>query len=433
MTDAVHPSSVDGDSASVDGDSAVAAQDRRTGFGPLWAGETLSMFGSQITLVALPLTAVLVLNASPTTMGFLTAAGWLPIGLFGLVAGVWVDRIDQRRIMFVCNVLRAVSIGLIPVLAWAGQLSVGVLLVAAFATGCFAVFFDVAYQTIVPSLVEPQRLSWANSRLELSRSTAQLVGPALAGVLVAAASAPSALAVDAVSFAIAAVMIAFVPKVARSGDEPGTRVRVRAELLEGLRFVRNHRVLGLLIAAGASSNIFLAGVNALQFLFAVQELRLSTSVLGFAVGTMGAAALLGALLTTRINRSYGEPVTVIVGLALITVGATALALSAVFGGWMMFGLAQVLFGLSAPLVNISLVTLRQRITPRPVLGRVNAIARVCIMTSLPVGAVLAGLLAEGIGIESTIWVIAGGLAMVVIIFLRPMVRIKPSVPSSSAV
>lgn len=170
------------------------------GFPLLWGAESVSLLGTQVTLIAVPLVAVQVLGASGFAMGLLTAAGWLPVVLFGLVAGVWVDRGDPVRIMVVANLARLVLITAVPLAHLLGLLSIGLLLVTALLAGVFAVFFDVAYQTYVPHTVPAERLPGANSRLELSRSIAQLCGPAIGGVLVTALSAPDALLVDAATF-----------------------------------------------------------------------------------------------------------------------------------------------------------------------------------------------------------------------------------------
>ncbi|MFC7304488.1 MFS transporter [Streptomyces monticola] len=394
----------------------------------LWAGETVSLFGTQITLVALPLTAVLVLGASGPQMGLITAAGWLPVVLLGLIAGAWSDRRDQRRTMIFCNVCRAVLIGAVPLLSSLGLLTVPVLLGLAFVTGCFSVFFDVAYQTLVPLTVGSDGLARANSRLEMSRSFAQLLGPTAAGFLVVQFSAPGALAVDAASFAVsAACILALTPLSLRqkvSTPAPGRGVRgLRADLAEGLRFVVGHRPILLVIVAGAAANLFTAGLMALHVLFAARDLQLSPRVIGVCLAAEGAAALIGSALTARVIRRWGEPRTVLAGLALLTCGGFILAATTPAWSWAGFAAAQFAFGFSSPLINIALVTLRQRLTPEGVLGRVNAVARVGIMSSLPIGSALAGAASGLLTNQGALGVCAVGLAVVLAVAARPLLGV----------
>ncbi|MEV0323071.1 MFS transporter [Streptomyces sp. NPDC050658] len=411
--------------------SERSARRRERDFRLLWCGETVSLFGTQITLVALPLTAVLVLHASGPEMGLITAAGWLPVVVLGLIAGAWSDRRDQRRTMIVCNVCRAVLIGAIPLLAAVDLLTVPTLLVLAFVTGCFAVFFDVSYQTLVPLTVAPDRLAGANSRLEMSRSFAQLLGPTVAGFLVVQLSAAGTLTVDAASYAVSAACI-FAMTTRRPSAKPSPPSRpngvrgLRTDLAEGLHFVRRHRPIQLVIIAGAASNLFTAGLMALHVLYAARDLNLSPRVIGACLAAEGAAALIGSVLTARIIRRMGEPRTVLMGLALLTGGGFVLAATSLPWSWAGFAAAQFAFGFSSPLINVSLVTLRQRLTPEHVLGRVNSVARVGIMSSLPLGSLLAGTAAGVFSNQFALWSCAVGLAVVLATMAAPLLRVEPS-------
>ncbi|WP_353947427.1 MFS transporter (plasmid) [Streptomyces sp. HUAS MG91] len=403
----------------------------RNDFALLWCSETISLFGTQITLVALPLTAVLTLDASGPQMGLITATGWLPIVLLGLVAGAWSDRHDQRRTMLACHVGRALLIGAIPLLSALGLLSVPVLLLLAFALGCFTVFFDIAYQTLVPHTVRPDGLARANGRLEMSRSFAQLVGPSTAGFLVVQFSPAGALTLDAASYAVSAACVLGITAHRTPPAPPADNVtpasprhRLRTDLAEGLRFIKNHRPVQLVIVAGAASNLFTAGLMALQVLYATRDLDLSPRTIGICLAAEGAAALIGSALVTRVIARGGEPRTVLIGLAVLTGGGFVLAATTRDWSWAGFATAQFAFGLSSPLINVALVTLRQRLTPDHVLGRVNAAARVGIMSSLPLGSLLVGLLAGAIGNQGALWLCALGLATVLATTALPLLRVQ---------
>ncbi|MEV3854258.1 MFS transporter [Streptomyces sp. NPDC050095] len=411
-------------------DTAARPGPPRGDFTLLWCSETISLLGTQITLVALPLTAVLTLHASGPQMGLINAAGWLPIVVLGLVAGAWSDRHDQRRTMLVCHVCRALLVGAIPLLSAADMLTVPALLLLAFAIGCFSVFFDVAYQTLVPFTVAQEGLARANSRLEMSRSFAQLLGPTCAGFLVVQFSPAGALTLDAASYAVSAACVLGIaarraPRAAAA--HPGGRSTargLRGDLAEGLRFIRKHRQVQLVILAGAASNLFTAGLMALQVLYATRELGLSPRTIGVCLAAEGAAALIGSALVARMIGRGGEPRTVLIGLALLTGGGVVLAATTRDWSWIGFAAAQFAFGLSSPLINVSLVTLRQRLTPEHILGRVNAAARVGIMSSLPLGSLLAGLAAGALGNQGALWTCALGLTAVLVTTALPLLRVR---------
>ncbi|MEA5153496.1 MFS transporter [Raineyella sp.] len=381
----------------------------------LGGAESVSLVGTQVTLVAVPLVAVQQLGASSTTMGLLSAAGWLPIVVFGLLAGAYVDRGRPVWIMVASNMVRLVLISLIPVAYATSMLSVPILLAVVFAAGIGAVFFDVAYQTYLPQTVSRENLATANSRLELSRSVAQLLGPAAAGLLVTALSAPTAVLVDAASFAVAVLLLAPLWRAPEASVvQPRVNQGMVASIREGIGFIRGSAMISLVITAASASNLFTAGAMALQVLFAVQLLGMSPAELGLALTLEGGAALAAAALAPWLTRRIGERGIVFASFCLMTAGAVLLFLAPAYGGLVLFASAQLCFGLSAPLINITLVTMRQRLTPPQLLGRVNAAARVAIMSTLPIGAAGFGAVAGAVGMPTTFLVIAVGLLVVAV-------------------
>ncbi|MGL5829417.1 MAG: MFS transporter [Angustibacter sp.] len=394
----------------------------------LWAGESLSLLGTQITLIAAPVVAVLALDSSPAEVGALHSASLLPIIIFGLVAGTVVDRVGRWRVLFLANLARALVFALVPLLAATGNLRLWSLIAVAFTAGLFTVFFDIAYQTFVPDLLPESALISANSRYEVSRSLTQLLGPLLAGGLVSFLVPAYAMAVNDATFAIAAVGLLFVRRTGHLGSEAVSANRPRhsflAELKEGVRFVLRTQALRLVVGATATTNIFTAAIEAILVLYITRILGMSAATLGLVFAFAGVGALIGAIGTERISRRINGPRCILLGLAITTTGAALvpaasgrIAIFCLIGG-------QMLMGIGGPIVNISLLTLRQRITPPRLLGRVNATARMLIMSTLPLGAALGGTAAGLLGVRITLWACVGCLVVSVVLIVRPVLRLE---------
>ena len=267
----------------------------------LWTGQTISEMGTQISQLAIPLLAAVELNASPIAFSLLAVFGFLPFILFALPAGVWVDRLRRRQILIVCDAARVVLLGLIPVLWAVGVLEMWQLLVLEFLIGIFTVFFDVAYQSYLPALIEREQLMEGNSKLQLTVSITQVAGPGVSGGLIAAVTAPYAIAADAISYVFStAFMLRMrhredIPE--RTADEP--RPQMWPELKEGVRWVVGHPWLRAIAACTGSSNFFFQIIMAVLVLYAVRSLHLSAAEIGiiFAVGSLG--AVVGALVADR--------------------------------------------------------------------------------------------------------------------------------------
>ncbi len=240
---------------------------RHPNFIKLWAGQTVSLFGSQISLLAIPLTAVLILNATPLQMGILTAAEAVPYLLFGLVAGVWVDRLRRRAILIVADVGRFIVLSLIPLDYLLGILRIELLYLLAFLVGTLSIFFDVAYRSYLPSLIEREQLIEGNSKLELSRSVGEIVGPGLAGVLVQVFAAPIAIMVDSLSFLASALSLLWIRTPEEIPKVEVQRKGLRHEVLEGLRFVFGEPMLRALTGSFATLTLFNSLLEAVFVLY----------------------------------------------------------------------------------------------------------------------------------------------------------------------
>jgi MFS family permease len=382
----------------------------RADFVRLWVAQSVSLFGSEVTLVMLPLTAVLVLGASPAGMGLLAAAEKAPFLLFGLLAGVWVDRLRCRTVMVAADFGRAVLLGSIPLTAALGMLSMEQLYIVGFAAGTLTVFFDVAYQSYLPALVTRDQLAEGNSKLEASKSVAEMLGPVIASALLHVAAAPFALILDVWSFLVSA----FCLRTIAASGEPAVRAErtsVLADVWVGIHLVVKHPLLRPIAFCSATLNLFFQMLMAVYVLYVTTQLRLPPELLGVVFGVGSIGALAGALLAARAARRFGTGPAIIGAAALSGLGGLTIALAEGEGLTILpvLILAQCLVVLGVPIYNINQVSLRQAITPAAVRGRVNATMRFLVWGTMPIGALMGGLLGEGIGVRPTIALAACGM------------------------
>jgi MFS family permease len=399
---------------------AVDQQRRWTGSQSLWAhadflrlfaSQSVSLFGSEITLIALPLTAVLVLGASPAQMGLLAALEKVPFLLVGLFAGVWVDRLRYRSVLVTADFGRALLLGSVPVAAALGVLSMGHLMLVALLAGVLTVFFDVAYQSVLPELVHRSQLADGNSKLEASKSIAEMAGPMLGSALLQIAAAPFAIGIDALSFVFSGVFLRSI----RASSPPAphaARAGMLTEVGVGIRLVLRHPVLRPIAACSATMNLFFQMLSAVYILYVTTELQLPPALIGVVFGLGSLAALAGAVVASRLGKRIGIGRTLM--LSTIVSGLAGLSISVVQPGELTLAAlvgAQCLLMLGVPVYNINQLTLRQSITPAAVRGRVNATNRCLVWGTMPVGSLLGGLLGEAIGLQTTIAVAAGGMVL----------------------
>src|SRR6476661_1194068 len=260
---------------------------RHPDFLKLWTAETVSVFGTAITQLALPLIAATVLSVSAFEFGLLTTIEFLPFILLSLPAGVWVDRLRRRPILIIGDLGRAISLISIPIAFYFDVLTIWQLYVVGFINGCLTVFFDVAYQSYLPSIVERDQLVEGNSKLEITRSAAQILGPGMAGILIGLLKAPFAMLIDSVSYAVSAIFVFFIrrpepPVVARDEEAHGPKPSMREEIAVGLRYVTGHRWLRSIAATTGTSNFFGNVGGAILILYLVDERKLGPAAIGFA-------------------------------------------------------------------------------------------------------------------------------------------------------
>jgi MFS family permease len=401
---------------------------RHADFMKLWSAETVSQLGTQITFLALPLTAIIIMRATPFQVGLLGTLEYLPFILVGLPAGVWVDRLRRRPILIVGDLGRAALLGSIPVAYALDALTIWHLYVVAFLTGICTVFFDVAYQSYLPSLVHRDQIVDGNAKLEASRSGAHLAGPGLAGVLVEALRAPMAIAFDALSFLWSAGFVFWIrkhePPVAPHPD--GIKPSMRREIGEGLRYVLGHRLLRPIAACTATSNFFNGGMlTAVVVLFAVRELDLSPGQIGLAFGIGNAGFLAGAVTARRVADRVGVGPAIVGSAMLFGSAPFLLPLATPSTAMAMFIGMGIVVGFGGAVYNINQVSLRQAITAERMQGRMNATMRFVVWGTIPIGSFVGGILGGAVGLRPTLWVVAiGGFFAFVPPLLSPVRKLE---------
>jgi MFS family permease len=391
-------------------------------FRRLWIGETVSQFGTQISQLALPLVAILVLHASTFEVGLLTAIEMLGFLIVGLPAGAWVDRMRFRSVLIVNDLIRAAALGSIPLAQLLGVLTIGQLYVVALLTGVSTVFFDVAYQSYLPDLIDRSALVEGNAKLQASESVSQIAGPSAGGALIQALTAPYALLIDAVSFLWSAAWVGAIqvrpPKPERKPDR-----HLGREIREGLSFVLRNRMLRSIAMCTGSSNLFNTMGFAVFYVLLARDLRLSPGIIGLIMSTAAIGGLIGSLLATRIAQRFGQGPTIWMSIALSL--PTGFVAPFVHRDWtlVLLAVAFILFWATVVVYNITQVSFRQGLCPPALLGRMNATMRFLVWGTMPLGGLLGGILGSAIGVRDTLLVAAiGGCVAVLPVYFSPLRR-----------
>ncbi|MEV1170041.1 MFS transporter [Nonomuraea sp. NPDC049784] len=393
----------------------------------VWANGVTQM-GTQVTVVALPLAALLTLDAGAFQLGLLSAAQMLAFLLIGLPAGVWVDRARRRPILIWSDVARGVALLSIPVAAWLDVLTLPHLYVVALMLGVGTVFFDVAHMSFLPAIVPKERLERGNGLLEVTRNVSLLAGPGVGGWAVAVFTAPIALLADAVSYLFSALLLSGV----RAQEHPmrGERGLLRHEVAEGIKFVAGEPVLRRIAAGGAlamaANSVCTVGLP----LYLIKQLGVGSAQYGLLLSAAAVGSLVGAALVARVTARFGTGRT-LYGSAVL---ATLLYLPALATGpgWrlLIFPVASSLFGVASSIFGIAQLSYRQRITPDHLLGRVNASMRFLMWGAVPLGGLAGGALGEWLGGHA---VFAAGVALLGLSHLAvatsPAIMKAPATPS----
>lgn len=369
-----------------------------------WMGETISAFGSQVTAFALPITAALTLHATAIQMGVLSFLAFAPMLFLSLFAGVFVDRFPRRPILIIASLGQTVSVGSIPFMAFLHLLRLEYLYGIALFSGCLSVFFEIAYQAYLPSLVEREYLIEGNGKLETSHACAQISGPGLAGLIVQWLTAPFAMLIDAGSFLIAALFLCWMRKPEPRTEHHETERAVFKEIGEGLKTVLHYRVLWSIAACNGTINLFNSALMSIAVLYVVRDLKIVPVMYGFVLSMGSVGALLGSFLAKRIADRFGVGPAIIGSAFLYGIGGLLLPLASVSTivaipflmlSWFVQSLMLIVF-------NITQISLRQCLVPGRLQGRLNASMRFLICSALPIGSLLGGVSGEVIGLLPTV-------------------------------
>ena len=390
--------------------STAATRQRSRDFWVFFTGQTLSNLGTSFTLFALPL-LVYNLTGSALNLGLTTVSEFLPYLLFGLVIGAWVDRVNRKRLMLLTDFSRALVIGSIPVAALLGILTVWWIYAVGFLASTLAIIFNSGEFAAIPSLVAGQDdLVTANGRIQASYSGGQVLGPLLAGALVALFPVPAFMAFDALSFLISALSLAAIHTSFNATDEPGERRHILRDVLEGLRYVLRHPVLRNISMMMALVN-FVATTTATQLvLFAKVRLDASNAQVAwlYAAGSIGVVLL--SLLAGPLRKRWNFSQVALGALMLSGILTVAFALQRNY--WLALPLWGLQGGLGI-LFNINTGSLRQAIVPNEMLGRVISIAGVLAWSAIPLGALLGGAIIERTGNVALVFAVIGALAILI--------------------
>ncbi|MGO0575027.1 MFS transporter [Ornithinimicrobium panacihumi] len=393
-------------------------------FRQLWMGDTVSVFGAQFVGFALPLVAVQLLGADAFQMGLLATLESLAFLLISLPAGAWVDRWRKKVVIVAGDLLRAGLLLTLP-LAWLmDTLTLVQLYVVATLVGVITVFFDVANQSYLPEIVDGDQIADGNGKLQASQQVAGVVGPAAAAALVRWIGSPLTILVTSVCMALSSLFISRI-RHRESDPDPEQRRPLLAEIREGLGFVLSQPLLRRIVACTGLTNLATSAIFALFVLYALTSLGLRETTLGLIMSSGAVGGIVGAVSSTRFARIVGE--------------GTAIPLAALVGGIAIFAvpLATVLPAVPTLLVgmflmswsmvvyNVAQVSFRQRLCPKPLLGRMNASIRFLVWGPMPIGAFVGGLLGRQLGIVPTLWIFCVVcLAAVLPVLLSPLLGMR---------
>jgi MFS family permease len=397
-------------------------------FRRLWLGQTISVFGDQVTQLGLPLVAVLTLGADASQMGLLTAVGLLPHLLFSLPAGIWLDRVrSRRRLMIAADLGRAAIIASIPVAYALDVLSMPQLYVVGFLTGSLTVVFDLSWNTLFVAVTQRERYVEAMALLNGSRSLASVGGPTVGGLLVQALGAPLAMLADAVSYIGSVVFLRRI-----ESPEPPIEPEVgstRERLLAGLTFVIGDPIMRPTLLSIATINLFTFASGALFILYATTTLGVSPGVLGLALGTGAVGAVVGALVASRIGRRIGLGPAYALGclvfpasLLLIPLAGPDMPMPVILA--LIFG-SEFGAGFGVMILDINVGAIIYARTPDRIRARANGAFRFVNYGVRPIGALLGGLLGGALGVREAIWVTTfAAIAGVAFLIGSPVLRLR---------
>ncbi|MCX4744050.1 MFS transporter [Kitasatospora sp. NBC_01287] len=400
---------------------------RERDFLKLWAGESVSLMGAQVTQLALPLAAVYQLHASSTQLGLLNAANYAPFLGATLFIGVWVDRRRRRPLMISANLGRALLVAGVPLCAALGVLHIGYLYLASLAIGTLTVLFDISYQSYLPSLVDREHLVEGNSKLSVSSSIAQVGGPGLAGLLIGWITAPLALLVNCGTYLVSVAGLAAIRRPEPEPARPEVPLSTARSISEGLRVVFGNASIRAIALEAGTYNLCWMSLQTVFVLYAARRLDMSPGTIGLVLGIGALGSLVGAVGAGRLKERLGLGRAIMLELVLCCCAPVLVPLAPGRGvlSYALYVAAFALCGLGSTMSTIHVVSLRQVITPDHLLGRVNAGCRFVAWGPLPLGALLGGTLGDAVGLRTTLFLTAAGFVLALLwVAFSPVPRLK---------
>jgi MFS family permease len=400
---------------------------RQRNFALFWTGESLSEAGNSVTIIVVPLVAIDTLHTSTFIVTLLTAMTWIPWVIIGVPAGAWIDRLPPRPVMLACDAISLAVYASVPVAAWCGALTVAQLLAVALIAGTAKVFFDSAYQVLLPGIVDEADLTEGNAKLMGSQAIAQIGGPGLGGLLAQATGPVGGLLADAISFGVSFCCLTALraPRDRRSGG-PAT-----GGTLDGLRFAWRDPYLRAMTAFSSLANLALTGVDALLVVFLVRTVGLSSAAAGLVMAGLGVGGVLGALVARPLGRRFGTARAMVIAVA----GGLCLGLLlplADKGPRLAFAaIAMLCVGCDIVMGNVIVDSFMQTYVPPGIFGRVTSSTRAVGFAMMPVGALLAGGLATVLGVRSALWILTALMAASGFLYLLSPMRHVRDLPQRS--
>jgi len=389
----------------------------------LWTGETTSFLGSSIGGISLPLVALDVLHSSVILVSALTALAWLPWVLIGLPAGAWVDRLRRKPVMIAADLVSLVAFASVPIAAWCGVLTSAQLLVVALVGGTATVFFQTAFRALLPAMLPSEDLLEGNAKIQGSEQVANVAGPGAAGLIAQAVGAVCGVLANAISFAVSAVCLSSVR--VREPDPVVKRRRLRQEIAEGLGIVAGDPLLRTGTAFGCLSNLTLVGYQAILVVFLVRVVGLSSGATGLLIALTSLGGVAGAFLARPAARWLGTARATLLCKVVLTPAGLLIPLATKGPGLVLFVVGSVLIIAGIVAGNVVWAGWMQSYYPTRLLGRVSTSTQVVNYGSIPLGAMLGGVLASHLGVRTAMWIMLGGLvASTLVLFAGPLPRLR---------
>jgi MFS family permease len=404
---------------------------RRADFALLWLGDTVNALGSSITLFVLPLIAVRSLHASALQIGLLSTFRWLPALLVGLPAGAWVERREKRRVCVGCNLASGAVMAAVPVLAALAMLSMTELYAVVAAAGAVGAVFSAGYVPYLSTVLAPADYRRGISRVQAARTAAQFCGPALGGVLATLWRPSAAILIDVASFAFASACLSRLPRSAAAAAASASATLAR-DIRDGVGYLRREPYLRWLTGCAAAENLFCVAFGAIEVVFLLRSVHAAPRAAGYllALGAIGSVA--GAVIVPRVTAVLGDAGALRGYLLLLMPASTLICLTERGLGYVLFAAGETAMAIAITGVNVIVLSFRQTRVPGPLQARVSATMQVLLTSTMPLGGILGGALAQAIGVRGALWVILPCTALPGLVLLRrPFARLRdlPAEPS----